>query len=692
MGMGTIMIETRAADEGLPISGADVVIRSNGRVLAELKTDGSGQTEKVSVEAPDKENTLSPNAPGPHYGTVEVTVSKPGFATVVISNVQIFDGIDAYLPVHMHPAAEGWQEPERTVIPPPAVEGAEERVIQAAATLRDPPSGSLEPFALRDVIVPDYITVHLGKPNDYARNIRVPFAEYIKNVTSSEIYPTWPQNSLLANIHAIVSFTLNRVYTEWYRSRGFPFDITNSTQFDMAFVENRDIFTNISQLVDMYFNTYARRTGHRNPFFTEFCNGTTATCPGMSQWGTVALANQGLTPIQILRRYYPNDLELVTTNNIQSITESYPGVALREGSSGADVKRMQDFLNRIRVNYPLIPQITNPNGTFGPDTAAAVQTFQRTFNMIPDGIIGRATWNRISYIWVAVTKLAELTGEGERIGIGLTPPTSVLRLGSRGADVLELQYLLNFISQYYATIPSVIQDSLFGTSTRDAVMEFQRQFGLNADGIVGPATWNRLYSVYRSINTEAPIPPGPTPPPVPTIPPFPGFLIRNGSRGEAVRTVQEALNTLAATIPSIPRLTVDGIFGNKTQNAVTAFQRYFGLNADGIVGPITWNRLMNEAASVHPGPTPPPPPPSELPPFPGFFIALGSVGNHVLTIQQAINRVSARIPAIPSVTADSIFGTGTRNAVIAFQNRFGLTPDGIVGQQTWDRLMREAAV
>ena len=179
----------------------------------------------------------------------------------------------------------------------------------------------------------------------------------------------------------------------------------------------------------------------------------------MSQWGTVTLANQGLTPLQILRRYYPNDLELVETNNIQSITESFPGTTLREGDSGANVKRMQDFLNRIRVNYPLIPQIPNPDGYYGPETTAAVRQFQRVFNMIADGLIGRATWNRISYIFVAVAKLAELTSEGQRIGIGLRPPTSVLRLGSRGADVLELQFLLSFISQYYATIPSVIQDS-----------------------------------------------------------------------------------------------------------------------------------------------------------------------------------------------------------------------------------------
>jgi peptidoglycan hydrolase-like protein with peptidoglycan-binding domain len=685
MGTGTLIVEARTADEALPISGAHVVIRDQNRnVLAEFTTDANGQTEVFSYPAPDKEHTLDPHDTSEHYSTVEVLISKPGFVTIDVDHVQIYDEIDSILPVHMHPVAEGWPAIEYYDIPPPAIETAAAR-------------NSPEPlhYALNEVIIPDTITVQLGRPNDPLRTLRVPFSEYIKNVTASEIYPTWPRNSLIANIHAIVSFTLNRVYTEWYRSRGFPFDITNSTQFDMAFVPNRGLFQNVNQLVDEYFNTYARRIGHRNPFFTEFCSGTTATCPGMSQWGTVALANQGLTPLQILRRYYPSDLELVESTNFQSITESYPGTAMREGSSGANIKRMQDFLNRIRVNYPLIPQIPNPNGYFGPETTAAVRTFQQIFRMHADGIIGRSTWFRISYIYVAVTKLAELTSEGQRIGIGLNPPTSVLRVGSRGADVIELQFLISFISQYFTSVPSVIQDSLFGPATRDAVIEFQRQFGLTPDGIVGPATWNRLYSVYRSIEAEAPSPPvtPPITPPPAGLPPYPGFLIRNGSTGEAVRTIQRALNIVAPKVPGIPQLAEDGVFGPITQQAVTAFQRQFELNPDGIVGPITWERLMREAYGTNPEPpVPPPPPPPSLPPYPGFLTSLGATGNNVRTIQQAINRVHARIPSIPRLNEDGIFGPMTRNSVMAFQRHFGLNPDGIVGPITWERLMREAAV
>lgn len=707
MGMGCLSVETRVADEALPIEGVRIIIRDESHnILAEYTTDASGQTEDICLEAPDRENSQAPEGPMPRYRTVQVEIIKPGFTSMEVDHVQVYDGVDSYLPIHMYPESEGRPKTEYYDIPQPAVEDSSPRFMPGPDTsvfngITGPDMAvanlgisAPQPYVLDRVIVPDTITVHLGRPNAAARNLRVPFVEYIKNVTASEIYPTWPRNSLIANIHAIVTFTLNRIYTEWYRSRGFPFDITNSTQFDMAFIENRNLFTNVNHLVDEYFNTYAKRTGHKNPFFTEFCNGTTATCPGMSQWGTVSLANQGLNPLQILRRYYPSDLILEESTNFQSITESFPGTALREGSSGPNVKKMQDFLNRIRVNYPAIPSIPNPNGVFGPETTAAVRAFQRAFNMTVDGIIGRQTWFRISFIFVAVAKLAELTSEGQRIGIGLRPPTSVLRMGSRGKDVLELQFLLSFISRYFPSIPSVIQDSVFGSGTRDSVIQFQRQFGLTADGIVGPATWNRLYSVYRDIEKEAPAPPGPNqpiPPVAPGIPPYPGFLIRNGSSGDAVRTIQTALNTVAPYVPGIPPLTVDGVFGNITQNAVMVFQRQFGLTQDGIVGPITWNRLMNEAAKGGTEPPVTPPIPPNIPPFPGFNISLGASGTHVRTVQQAINRVASRVPSILHLSEDGVFGPITRSSVMAFQRHFGLTQDGIVGPVTWARLMNEAA-
>ena len=585
MGTGKLSVQARTAFETLPVYGAVAEIyEPGGKLLYRLVTDKNGMTESVPLSAPDKSNSLSPEGDMPRYSTVNIVISALNYVTNIIKNVKIYDTVESVMNATMYPLTgerSGAVQALEYNVPPPAVEGE----LQSGQTGDPPPDPA--PAAMREVTLPDYITVHMGAPNAAARNIRVAFPEYIKNVASSEIYPTWPRSALEANIYAIITFALNRVYTEWYRSRGFPFDITSSTAFDMAFVENREIYNSISTVVDEIFNRYARRAGRREPFFTSFCNGTTATCAGLSQWGTVTLANRGMTPLEILHYYYPDDLELVT-GRVAPVVASYPGSPLRQGSSGEPVRLMQRYLNRIRADYPLIPQIPNPNGLFGPETTNAVRAFQNVFRLVPDGIIGNSTWNKIWYLFVAVTRLAELDSEGEFISIGQRPPTSVLRQGARGADVSQLQFLLEFISQFFPSVPWVIRDSVFGPTTRDAVMDFQRTFGLVPDGIVGPLTWNRLYEVYRSVNSNVQIPQ----PPAPSTPPFPGVLLRIGMSGPSIRTLQEFLNAVAAVHPDIPVLAVDGIFGPRTQNSVLIFQRMFGLAQDGIVGPLTWNRLM----------------------------------------------------------------------------------------------------
>jgi len=333
-----------------------------------------------------------------------------------------------------------------------------------------------------------------------------------------------------------------------------------------------------------------------------------------------------MTPIQILRYYYGNDIELATSNNIGEIRESYPGYALRLGNNSDAVRTMQNYLNRIRVNYPLIPLIPNPNGLFGTDTLAAVQTFQRTFNLPADGIIGRATWNRIVQIFVAVTRLAELDSEGLRATIGENPPTAVLTVGSRGQNVLELQFILNYLSVFYPSIPPVIEDGVFGPSLRSAVMDFQRAFGLTPDGVVGPTTWKRLYSVYRGIdeNVTVPQPPGGTTPP-----PYPGTPLRFGSSGLNVRTMQNYLNTIRTVYPSIPQLAVDGDFGSATRDAVIEFQRIFGLTPDGVIGPVTWNAIVERYGLISAGkPTPPVTPPTTA--YPGTPLRAGVPKNQTV--------------------------------------------------------------
>lgn len=347
-------------------------------------------------------------------------------------------------------------------------------------------------------VIPDFITVHLGRPDSSAKNVRVPFTGYIKNVASSEVYPTWPENSLRANIYAQISLALNRIYTEYYRSRGYNFDITNSTAYDQAYIDGRDIFGNISRIVDEIFNSYITKGNQIQPYFAEYCDGKNVTCKGMSQWGTVTLANQGRTPIQILRNYYGSDINLVSNVPVKNIRESYPGTLLRLGTVGEDVRTIQRQLNRIRRNYPSIPNIPQTNGVFEATTRAAVRQFQSIFNLAVDGIVGRATWYKIKRIYNAVIKVSELYSEGITISDIDRIYSTSLRRGSRGNEVKLIQYYLNFLSFFNNRLPSIDADGIFGPATENAVKAFQSEYGLTADGIVGRDTWNRLRTLISA--------------------------------------------------------------------------------------------------------------------------------------------------------------------------------------------------
>ena len=264
------------------------------------------------------------------------------------------------------------------------------------------------------VSIPETITVHLGAPSSNAQNITVPFADYIKNVASSEIYPTWPEQAIRANVYAQMSYVLNRVFTEWYRAQGYDFDITNSTRYDQSFVPGRDIFENISTIVDDMIGTYLTRGDSIEPLFTQYCNGTTVTCPGgLSQWGTVPLAEQGLSAEQILQSFYGNDINFVTGAPLSpNLGGSFPGVTLRLGDFSEDVRTVQTRLNRISTNFPNIPKIYPTDGVFNADTERAVRAFQRQFNLTEDGLVGPATWYRIAFIYNNVKRLSELNSEG----------------------------------------------------------------------------------------------------------------------------------------------------------------------------------------------------------------------------------------------------------------------------------------
>lgn len=436
--------------------------------------------------------------------------------------------------------------------------------------------------------IPEYIVVHLGDPDAPAPNIRVPFVDYIKNVASSEIYPTWPESAVRANILAQITFALNRIYTEYYRSRGYDFDITNSTRYDQYFVEGRDIFQNIGAIVDDIFNNYVRRQGNIEPYFTQYCNGTTVQCEGLSQWGTVSLAEQGLLPYQILQYYYGNDIDIVRNAPLSSGTPSYPGVPLRLGDASEEVRTIQRQLNRIGLNYPSIPRINNTNGIFDRETQSAVQAFQNIFNLTPDGIVGKATWYKIKSVYSGVKGLSELYSEGITLSeVERIYPTS-LSQGDTGVGVSVIQYYLAVLGFFYDDLPMLNVDGVFGPSTRNAVITFQRKYGLTPDGVVGRQTWNQIEEAYNNIRNSLPEPYRQYKKDI-----YPGRFLVEGDTGEDVRLMQQYLAAISRVDPSIPFVDADGSFGPQTAAAVRAIQQQYGYPVNGEIGPLTWQAIVS---------------------------------------------------------------------------------------------------
>ncbi len=353
--------------------------------------------------------------------------------------------------------------------------------------------------------IPQYITVHLGSPDSNAQNVTVSFPQYIKNVASSEIYPTWNDSAIYANIYAQISYALNRVYTNFYPSRGYDFDITSSTAYDQKFIQGRTIFENISRIVDQIFTDYIRRIGRIEPLAAKYCNGTTVTCEGLSQWGSEYLARQGYNSMGILQYYYGDDIELVEDTPITDIRSLYPGYPLRRGDSGDPVTVIQRELNTIGRNYPAIPRV-DVDGIFGESTERAVRTFQQIFGLTSDGIVGQATWNRLVMLYTGILRLAELDSVGVTIfGSSLEYPEA-LRLGDENDYVATLQYFLAVISEFYDTVPSVPITGYFGELTQQAVIAFQRTVGIVADGVVGRRTWDELYRAYDGVQNTVLIP------------------------------------------------------------------------------------------------------------------------------------------------------------------------------------------
>lgn len=437
--------------------------------------------------------------------------------------------------------------------------------------------------------IPETITIHLGAPDSDAMNVTESFSDYIKNVASSEIFPTWPEEALKANIMAQISVALNRVYTGFYRNRGFNFDITNSPAYDQTYVYQRDIFANISALVDELFDSYIRRDGNIEPLFAKFCDGVEIQCNGLSQWGSVDLAEAGLDYFEILKAFYGDDIELVTNVPVENIVLSAPIVPLSEGDSGRYVELIQIRLNRISANFPGIPKIYPVDGFFDSSTTDAVKKFQEIFSLTPDGIVGRATWNSITHVYNGVKNLYEITSEGLTISELETVYTSELSEGMSSPGVLTLQYYLAYIALFVPSVQAPVVDGTFGPGTKEAVISYQRTYGLEQTGVVDEITWNSIENTYYGILSSIPyqFEEG-------IILPYPGRVLRIGINGEDVRALQEYLNYISNTYTQIPKVTPDGSFGPATAAAVRAFIELFGLpgNPERVTAQV-WNAIIN---------------------------------------------------------------------------------------------------
>lgn len=682
MAKGYILVRLFKVKDALPITQAKLKIinAENKEVVYENEDafDISGRSKNIEVKTPEKSLSLKPYEEGIlPYGVYDIEVDSEKDGKVVVEGVSVFEentSIQNIEIVHENNKNNFKSSPKQIVISP------QKLVMKNGLGTKQ--GISITPYVLDEVYIPEFIIVHLGAPSAAAENVTVGFIDYIKNVASSEIYPTWPEEALKANIYCQISFALNRIYTEWYRNKGYSFQITNSTAYDQYFIKGRNIFENISKIVDEVFSKYIITIGNKTPFFAQYCNGTTVTCDGLSQWGTVDLAKAGMEAFGIIKYYFGEDKELVRATIIEGIPESYPGTPLRLNDINENVKVIQKQLNRISKNFPAIPKIPLEDGNFGKDTEEAVKTFQRTFNLTTDGIVGRATWYRISSIYVGVKRLAELEQEPEEEikepeGDGKYPGY-LLKYGSRGEKVREMQSYLAEISKYY-NIPSILPDGIFGNITKQTVIEFQRLFGVDADGIVGVNTWDMIYNVYKKLERknirETYI----------YSSDYPGYVLKEYLINDDIKWLQTYLNAIAKFYKEIPTIAVDGIYRKRTRNSVSSFQRVFGLSPTGEVDFNDWNKLISVYKSL--GDEKDNKRIENIYDYPGFPITIEDEDGYVTILQKYINILSKNNYRVHQVNVTGYFNEETELAVKKLQKEFDLPPTGKVDETTWNKIL-----
>lgn len=545
-----------------------------------------------------------------------------------------------------------------------------------------------------EVIVPESIVVHLGRPEDSATNVTVTFPDYVKNVTSGEIYPTWNESALRANILAIISFALNRIFLKFYRSQGYDFDITNSTSIDQSFSQSRNVFQNISDIVDEIFNDYIRVEGRIEPLSARFCNGTTTTCEGLSQWGTVDLAEQGYGTLDILKYYYGDNIEIVYNAPVSNFADFLSGRPVRLGDSGRDVYDVQVLLNRISDNYPAIPKIYPTDGVFDEEMEEAVKKFQTIFKLNPDGIVGKQTGYKLIFLFVGIKRLTELQSEGlilNEFPKYAPPENAVMQMsnslyymeGDSGESVRLIQFWLGYVSAFYQTVPFVSASGVYDSQTVNAVLAFQRQFNLPQTGVVDNATWHELYNAYSGILADVRADFETTLAEELKIP------MRLGDMGQNVKELQKILNLLKRTYPEIPSVLETGTFGQRTKMGVIVLQKEAGLEPTGVVDQKTLNFILNEEETFNTSRNP------QALQYPGYILKEGmsdlelmrnghTLSTPIYHLHDGLREISFQNESVPLVTPQFHFISDTKNAVIATQKLAGLPETGEVNFKTME--------
>ena len=440
---------------------------------------------------------------------------------------------------------------------------------------------------IRYPVVPENITIHLGKPKENAEDITVPFADYINNVAACEIYPTWPKEALKANVYAITTFALNRVYNEWYKSLGYNFDITSSSAYDQTYIKGHEVFENVGDIVKNVFNDYLYKNGQVGPLFAAYCDGRKLKCDGLSQWGTVSLANNGLSAINICKHYYGNDISLKENAKVSNNLPGYPGFVLKSGTFGNPVLAIERDLERISKNYPYINYKSTGKGIYTGKLEEAVKRFQEIFNLPQTGKVDKATWYKIKYIYSSVKKLENLYSEGITVKDADFKYKDELKYGDTGIEVSYLNYFLNAISFVDNNIPNLKTNGVFNDNTLAMVKAFQKNYNLDVTGVVDYETFSKIGDVYNIILTsyedkfkdyKEDL--------------YPNKFLSLGDSGEEVKHLQTYLYKICMYDKSIPGVRVNGNFDELTLSSIKKIQKDYNFEVNGIVGPLLWKKIV----------------------------------------------------------------------------------------------------